>query len=57
MIVPQSFGERFVCIRLILFELCVKEKKKNKKEAEERRRRKKNKIKIFAFDFLDCDTK
>ena len=27
------------------------------KKKKERRRKKKNKIKIFAFDFLDCDEK
>ena len=50
MIVAQSFGVRIVCIRLILFELCVKEKKKKK----ERRRKKKNSnnIEIFGFSFL-----
>ena len=51
MIVSRSFGVRFVCIQLIVFEICVKEKKK------EERRRKKNKIEIFAFDFLDCEEK
>ena len=41
LIVVQSFGVQLVCIRLILFELCVKEKKKEeerKKEEEEQNR-------------------
>ena len=47
--VVESFGVQTVCIRLILFELCTREKKKKKK--------KKNKIETFAFDFLDCEEK
>ena len=31
LIVAQLFGVWFVCIHLILFELCVREKKKKKK--------------------------
>ena len=58
MIAAQSFGVGFVCIFLILFELCVsgkKEEERKKKEEEERKKKKKNKIKIFAFDFVDCE--
>ena len=42
--VVQSFGVRIICIDLILFELCVREKKKKE-------RKKKNKIKIFRVRF------
>ena len=50
----QLFGVWIVYIRLILFELCVKEKKKTEKK---QRKKKKNKTEIFTFDFLDCEEK
>ena len=54
MIVAQSFGVRFACIRRILFELYMREKKKKE---ERRKKKKKNKMEIFAFNFLDCEEK
>ena len=66
LIVVQSLGVQIVCIRRILFELCIMEKKKKErkekeegkkeetKKKERRRRKPKNKIKLFAFDFLYC---
>ena len=57
MIVEHSFGVQIVNIRHIPLELCLMEKKERKKERRRKRRKKKNKIKILAFDFLDCEEK
>ena len=56
LIVVQLFGEWMVCICLILFELCRREKKKERKK-ERGKKKKRSKIEIFVFDFLYCEEK
>ena len=48
LIVARSFGVRFACTHLILFDLCMSEKKKKKKKKKEERRVK-SKISLSIF--------
>ena len=49
--VVQSFGVRFVCICLILIELCVSEKKKEERKEEEQEEEKKKQNRNFRVRF------
>ena len=56
MIVEHLFDAWIVCIRCIFF-LSYACGKEEEEEQRRRRRKKKNKIKIFVFNFLDCEEK
>ena len=43
LIVVQLFGVEFICIRLILFEICMRENKKKKKKERKKERKKEKK--------------